>query len=265
MSPGLPTFSVVAIGWGATVVLCLFGAFISCTYGRWRARKKVGQKTERGNAVPPTELEASKSAARGRRLLQRVIAMGLFWKQRQGSTNPEAGVRVAHNVVENLEESVRSATPPPVGRRGRVQTPDGSTGSSPSPPPLLIQIPGKNQQSQISLAPPDPMYPIPPSPYKQMVSTGNRSSRSVSSSLGSIYPAPTWPPSPSTHRYTYSTTTRAPRPSTTYTDSIYPVSTLPSYPGTARSASPPAYSDLSRTQSRRTRASSRGVSNYESA
>ncbi|KAF9457711.1 hypothetical protein BDZ94DRAFT_1272525 [Collybia nuda] len=47
-------------------------------------------------------------------------------------------------------------------------------------------------------------------------------------------------------------TNHAPPLSPKYPDSMYTTATLPSYSGTAQSRSPPAYSDISRTQSRMT-------------
>ncbi|KAF9463480.1 hypothetical protein BDZ94DRAFT_1258933 [Collybia nuda] len=228
--PSLVIASVVLVGTG--MILCV------CCYGRRPGKKREVESGDdpenalsEGQTEPVMLLDGRLNMARGMSSLQpqRRIEMVI----QEGSEPVGTLIRrptpmltnpeASHTAEEYVEELVGQTAPVSADSGIGVREP-GATTRSP-PPALSIVIPNLDQRIQVA-------------------------------------PGPASAP-PTSHQFVPSATIRASRPSTMYVDSIYPDSTLPSYPGTARSASPPPYSALSRTRSRRTaRAISRGASNY---
>ncbi|KAF9463477.1 hypothetical protein BDZ94DRAFT_613283 [Collybia nuda] len=129
------------------------------------------------------------------------------------------------------------------------------------PPRLSVVIPETGRMSSVLMS----SSPVPSFTHLQVPNPGDSTPQaSTTTPSRPIHTSPERPEASSTFRRTISVSDGASRPSTTYSDSVYPrsVSTLPSYPGTASSTSPPAYSDLSGTRSRRTTTSSQAISNY---
>ncbi|KAF9463476.1 hypothetical protein BDZ94DRAFT_1258927 [Collybia nuda] len=183
----------------------------------------------------------------------------LAWSRSSLQPQRRTGLDDQENIAtENMEEPIRQPTPTPTPNisevRVRVSHALEENVAEPRRPSLDPGVDGWALNAAAG----------PSNPQLSMtISEANRRSRASTTSLGptelSVIPIR------STHRRTVSASTESTQPSTTYLDSIYlgSVSTLPSYPGTARSTSPPAYSDLSRTRSgRTTRASSRVISGY---
>lgn len=239
---------------------------------RARKEREFGSGNEEGCALPQGGVGVM---AQGRVLLQlqrRAITVIL-------EDIGEPGYRPTQVRTGEQNSNIATLASPtyPESQRHPTMIPDSSVhehisttrldsiSTLPDSPSTYLQTSYSDNMESLPLTPDSSLHPVltasvSPSPHRHTINSYDR----VSPPPTTPEPPhliPTTPVSPSVPLNTVSSNSRASLPSTTYPDSIYPVSTLPSYPGTVRSVSPPAYSDLSRTQSRVTlRGNSRGVS-----
>ncbi|KAF9463479.1 hypothetical protein BDZ94DRAFT_1308787 [Collybia nuda] len=238
MGTGALPISIVAIGWAAAVMFCLFGTLISCVYRRRRVRKRkvVEQRNEEDFSKDFTEsatmLGFGSNRVGGRLSLQ---------PQRRVEMFSERG-----RTAETLQRSLLV----PIDPRNGSQDPDESEGRIEEPIQQISRTTPQTPRAEVQVWDPA-MWPPPQLPVvmpsmglqRQAVVT-SINSRSTSPSRHqrtssaitprTEYPFLSRPVSQYTHRHAFSTTNLDSRPLTMYTDSSYPVSTLPSYPGTTR-------------------------------